>query len=371
MKRTGRRPAGLGTVYKRGSIWWLQCEGRRAESSKSTRKSDATELLAKRLREVGNGNRELDAARTSFDDLVAMLQGHYASNALKSSASMLDRVKQLRRFFGGQPVGRIAFDRLVAYAGARREAGAKAATIRYELALLKQAFRLARRANKAVEVPEFPSLAVNNARQGFFEHDAFERVVLALPPHLRGPARFARLTGWRKSEVFSLEWRQVDLAACVVRLDGDRSKNREGRAFPFGTYPELADLLRGQHERRLALQRERGRIVAYVFHTSAGERIGSFRKAWATACKSASVPGMLFHDLRRTCVRDLERAGVARSRAMKLTGHRTEAVYTRYAIVNEADLAEGVGRLATFRDGLRAQTTVGLHPRRKRAGGRT
>jgi integrase len=57
------------------------------------------------------------------------------------------------------------------------------------------------------------------------------------------------------------------------------------------------------------------------------------------------LPGLLVHDFRRTAVRRLERAGVARSVAMQLVGHKTEAVYRRYAIVSENELREAVEKL--------------------------
>ena len=68
----------------------------------------------------------------------------------------------------------------------------------------------------------------------------------------------------------------------------------------------------------------------------------------AKACRSAGVPGHLVHDFRRTAVRNLERAGVPRSAAMKLTGHRTEAVYRRYAITDSAMLQEAAVKLAVL-----------------------
>ena len=76
--------------------------------------------------------------------------------------------------------------------------------------------------------------------------------------------------------------------------------------------------------------------------------IRDFRKVWKNACAAAGVPGRIPHDLRRTAVRNLERAGVPRSVAMQLTGHKTESVYRRYAIVSESDLAEGTAKLAAL-----------------------
>ena len=88
-----------------------------------------------------------------------------------------------------------------------------------------------------------------------------------------------------------------------------------------------------------------GRIIAHVFHRY-GKPIKSLRRAWRTACKDAGRPGLLLHDLRRSAVRNLERVGISRSVAMKLTGHKTEAVYRRYASVAESDLREAGTKLA-------------------------
>ena len=72
---------------------------------------------------------------------------------------------------------------------------------------------------------------------------------------------------------------------------------------------------------------------------------------WRRACKRAGVPGRPIHDLRRTAVRNFERAGVPRSVAMKLAGHKTDSIYCPCAIVSEADLAEAVGKVAALSEG--------------------
>jgi integrase len=98
-----------------------------------------------------------------------------------------------------------------------------------------------------------------------------------------------------------------------------------------------------------ALGKELGRIIPFLFPhfdgTHRGDERRGFRKAWASARKAAGVPGRIPHDFRRTAVRNLERAGGPRSVAMKITGHKTEAVYRRYPIVSDADLQEATRKL--------------------------
>ena len=57
------------------------------------------------------------------------------------------------------------------------------------------------------------------------------------------------------------------------------------------------------------------------------------------------MPGRIVHDFRRTAVRNLERDGVPRSAAMAMVGHKTEAIYRRYAIVDAGMLREAAAKI--------------------------
>jgi integrase len=223
-------------------------------------------------------------------------------------------------------------------------------------------------------VPEFPRLAVHNTRVGFFEEADLRAVLAQLPEAVRGPIEFAYLTGSRiPSEVLPLTWAQVDFRAGMVRLEVGRTKNGEGRTFPFRALPPLEALLKRQRDDTSAVERRLGQIVPWVFHRD-GRPVREFHKSWRAACRRAATvresglsrvvrPELLEripHDLRRTAVRNLERAGVNRSVAMQVTGHKTESVYRRYAIVAEQDLREGVAKLAALHA---TRGTLGAQPR--------
>jgi integrase len=127
-----------------------------------------------------------------------------------------------------------------------------------------------------------------------------------------------------------------------VRLDPGSTKNRDGRVFPFTD--ELRAIFETQWQAHEALK-SKATVCRFVFQRN-GKRIKSLRGAWMSACKAAGIPGRIPHDMRRSAVRTMERRGLSRSVATKLTGHKTEAVYRRYAITSEADLQEAARRLS-------------------------
>ena len=108
----------------------------------------------------------------------------------------------------------------------------------------------------------------------------------------------------KAAELTDIQWPQLDFESDTIALEPDETKNREGRSVPI-LKGDMRDLL-------LAAKKERDELwpdSPWVFNRS-GRQIEDFRGAWDEACKKASVPELNFHDLRRTAVRNMRRAGV-------------------------------------------------------------
>jgi integrase len=322
----------------------------------------------------------------TFDDLATDFIRDYQINGRRSLWKAEKSVERLTQFFGGWRAVNISAQQVRAYIVHRQQAGLANGTINRELAALKRAFHLAVKAKVLSHdhVPDIALLKEAPPRRGFFERAQFEAVRRHLPAALKPVVTIAYITGWRmRSEILPMQWRQVDLAAETMRLDPGTTKNDEGRLFVMT--PELRTTLAAQWALTDSLQRETGQIIPYVFHRK-GNPIKSFRRAWLLACKQGGVPGRIPHDFRRTAVRNLERAGIARSVAMKMVGHKTESIYRRYAIVSEGDLREAARKLAAIDQGswnsdravgnqlvdsASAQHPVAGGPRRRSTDGRT
>jgi len=358
---------GLGGVYQRGGVYWIRYSyrGRKVrESSHSANEADAGRLLKRRLGEIGQGKvTGRDAEKVTLGDVGGMVLDDYALNGNRTAKRAEQCLAHVYGYFGaraGEPdekdpkhaveAGKqtraldVTTDTLTAYAAKRQQEGAALATTRNELATLRRGFNLAVRAGRLPQRPAFPAIEARNRRKGFFERSEFDAVLARLPADVAAVAEFLYWTGWRKGEALALEWRMVDLKAGIIRIED--SKNGEPRTLPFRALPDLAALIERQRERTSAVEQARGIIVRHVFHRD-GEPVRSFRRSWATACKAAGVPNRIVHDFRRTAARNLSRAGVPEGVIMGLCGWKTRSVFDRYRIVNEADLAEGLAKLAT------------------------
>jgi len=342
--RSRRSLRGFGRKYRRGCVWWIEYWHRNRqhrESTRSGREVDADRLLKKRLKQIGRGRFVGPSEdRLLIDEILIGLETDYEVNQRRSRDTLAYRLAPLKAAFAGERAVDVTEERIERYKAARLAEKMSPATVNRELAALRRAFRLAVRQRRLSERPEITLLTEDNARQGFVSPGDFEALIGHLPPYLQDFTRFGY--GWRKGEVQSLGWADVDRAQGLVTLRREHSKNGEPRILPLT--PALTAII----ERRWAARQEMipdgsVTICPFVFHHR-GRPVGDFRKAWGEACGKAKVPGLLFHDLRRSTVRNLERAGVSQAVAMKITGHKTASVYRRYRIVDEADMREALAR---------------------------
>ncbi len=319
----------------------------RRESTGTSREGEARRWLRQREGAAVEGRllpKRVDkvTVRELADDLVA----EYRANNRKSVDRLQFSLQHLLPVFGSKRAQGLTAAEVIAYTVERQQAGAANATVNLELAVLKRALKLGQQGEKISRVVHINLLQVDNTRTGFFERPQYEAVKRQLPAALQPVVAVAYLTGWRvKSELLPMRWSQVDFKAGVLTLDPGTTKNKDGRSFPM--IPELRAVLEAQRAATNALQKTSNTIIPYVFHRG-GHPIKDFMKAWRKACRAAGCPGRIPHDFRRTAVRNLERAGVPRSTAMKMVGHKTEAIYRRYAIVDAAMLAEAGEKLAAY-----------------------
>jgi integrase len=340
----------MGTVYKRGRIYWIKYHHNSKqyfESSKSTKWADAANLLKEREGDAATG-KAVGTVKVMFKDLVADLKEDYHFNGRKRP-----RVGHLEKFFEGGRAIDITTTRIKAFIRFRQEQGAANATIYQDLAALKRMFRLAvaETPPKVHRVPHIPSLKIDNVKEGYFEDAAYHALIEELPDYMRGLVQLAYWTGWREAQMRSLTWKMVKRKERLVEVPGRFTKN----GLPHVIYMNdpVFDIIKTQRSNR-------NLGCEYVFHRN-GNQIKDFRFVWNKACRKVGLgygykmsreyvgkwegefkPGPTIHDFRRTAVRNLVRSGISENVAMKITGHKTRAVFDRYDIVTADDIKSAV-----------------------------
>jgi integrase len=324
--------------------------------------TEARLLLKQLLERVSNGVtvghdptqlRYADLRRLYLDDYKE--QGHKSLRKTKAGIEYVDCLPHLDTFMEyaqegdrGLKVSNVTVKTRNEFVKQRQEVGAANGTINRSLAALRRMFTLAIDAEILKYAPKIKMLPESNARTGFLEMEDYNRLHAAFGvrtfAYVQPILQMGFYTGMRLGEILNLKWDRVDLKNKVIRLEDADVKNETGREIPLiDGLPETLRELREAHPN-----------AEYVFVNSHGAQISSFRKAWEKITKEVGLEGLLFHDLRRTAVRNLVRAGVSRGVAMKISGHKNEDVFERYNVTDSKDIQNAAELVSEYHKRQRA-----------------
>ena len=331
---------GSAKPYLRGKIWWIKfyVNGEpEYESSHSEKKSDALRLLNQK-------RSDLDAGRivTTVTSLLQLVDLVIADYRLKKKANR-KKIEGYKQNYFRPMLGRLsakdfdtdAIKKLVADLRKRKLADA---TINRMLAALRRGYTLGMENSPQLvtSCPKFPHLEEDNVREGFLEHPDYLRLRAELPFHQQVLLVIGYHWGMRSGEILKLKWTQIEWEQNLLNLSRRQTKNKKARKAPI--YGELREWL----ERAYA-QRDSDFIVSWKGHA-----ISETKTAWKAAAERAGLKGQLVHDLRRTAVRNMVRAGIPEKLAMEISGHKTRNVFERYNISDERDLHEAGEKMKTY-----------------------
>jgi integrase len=252
------------------------------------------------------------------------------------------RVAHLKRWLGSCRIMNLTLRHIDEYRDNRRGELTKRkkppapASLDREVELLKRACNygldrklLSENPLKAVKLLRVPNVRTNTVRE-----DAIIDVVAILGEVKGAEKLLEHDTGMRKEEVQGLELREVDLQDRMIRLPPERTKTKEPKNVYLNErcYEAL---------RKLVEAAPPGAVHVFI-NPKTGRRYVDTRKSFKTACRKAGIEGTWVHDLRRTFATNARRAGVPESVVMKMTGHKTRAVFDRYNIVSDDDVKAGM-----------------------------
>ena len=373
MKKQKRR-YGMGGIYrpkgcKNWTIYYSVKRKRFREATGSVDYAVAQQMLKRRLGSEANSEAvDPKIEKIKVTDLWEPFVRDRKIKGRKLQFNQWRWTKHVEPFFGQYRAADIGTDQLNEYIEHRQNEKASNATINREIAVLRGMLRLGNtsKPQKVKSLPEFPHLnEKDNVRTGFLDSQKYQTLAdncNKIGLWMRAIFEIAYKWGWRKGEL-RMQVRQVDFNANEVRLDARMTKNKEGRVVKMT--PTIRALLvecaRGKKPTDALFTRENGTAVT------------DFRGAWHRLCIESGVGhmecadcneivteseckcgrkkrrlryrGLKVHDLRRTAVRNLVRAGVTEKVAMTITGHKSRSVFDRYNITDDRDISNAMLKL--------------------------
>jgi integrase len=358
-RKKGRNEKGLGTLTLRGRTFLFRVKINGKEHAETIQTDDLEKAkeerdrILRRLRAADAlaPNQQNVTVPELLDDYIEHLKDEGCKDALGIEQTLKSKVQP---WFVGRLAISVSTQDAKNYRLDRTTLGGVVdETVNKELKYLRAAFNFGRQQTpaKVSEVPYFPMVVRDNARQGFLEIYEYRRLLACLPDSLKPFSVLAYHSGCRKSELTNLKWSQVNRELRVIQLAPGTTKNDDGRNLPF--YGDIEETLNKQQ----AIHRAECPSCEYVlfWHKTdsegvakrqAGSKLKGFVKSWNRARIKAGLPDVLAHDMRRSAVRNMvQYCGLSEARAMKISGHKTRAVFDRYNIVSLTDIQDAGSKL--------------------------
>lgn len=311
------------------------------ESAETTDERKAWRILNSRIEEakkpqfVGPAEKRL-----MLGDLENKIIADYERHGRRSADTVKHCLKAVKAHFEHDTLLQITPQRIEAYQAARLKAGKARATVNREVRYLLRGYRLLFDAGEISYVPKVKLLEGENVREGFVGVADFGAVLAEIEnDDTTDIIEFLYNCAWRSGEAKKLEWSKVDTAEWVVRLARKNSKNKKPRTLVL--VGDLKDIIMRRLAKRLP-------ECPFVFHRD-GKPIKSFRRAFKSACRNVGLDDTVPHDMRRSGVRNLRRAGNDEHDCMEISGHKTRAVFDRYDIIDEDDQRRALERQEAYK----------------------
>jgi len=331
-----------------GKIYWIEywLDGKRKRKRIGSSRKAAENEMAKKLREITEDRYiEKDKnAHVTLGQLKKWYLGLTSTKQLTSYRRTRASLDNVTRIIGSDiKIKAIDLDTLEHYGRQRETEKSRRypdqlvadATINREIAAIRKMLNEAVRGKKISSNPirNAPMRKEDNVRKRILTDSEFENLLSKAPEHIRSILLVAFYEGMRYDEIMRLEWSEVDLkdGPGWIRLVKERTKGkREAKSIPL--HPRV----------KKALQELPSRFAAGRVFLKNGKPIYNIRKSFVKALEDAGIEDFVFHDFRHCAVTRLRKAGNDRSTIKKMTGHKTDAMFYRYNLVDEEDLADVV-----------------------------
>ncbi|ORU92860.1 MAG: hypothetical protein A6F70_03930 [Cycloclasticus sp. symbiont of Bathymodiolus heckerae] len=348
-------------LFLRNGVWHIDKQvkgiGRIRESTGTSLLSEAEVVLTRKLAVMHQQKIYGIQAVRSFRSAATKYLKESTKKSLRRDA---DCLKKLDPFIGDLAIESVHMGSLQAFIDNSRQLSVKSATVKRELAVVRQILNLAsgvwRDENDKPWLMGVPKIVMPDWRDSAQAYplnwDEQATLFNLLPAYLANMALFKVNTGLREQEVCWLRWdweiKIPEINANIFLIPGRSQQYSDG--LWLGTKNGEDQVVVLNKISRSVIKGQRGKHADYVFHIN-GHRVNNINtSAWKTAWVTAGLPNngrytKGVHNLKHTFGRRLRAVGVPLETRKVLLHHTNGDITSHYSAAEIEELIEAAERV--------------------------